>query len=50
MNPPQGVSRNGGRGYCDACFSGDYDVALPDPSLREEISGAGAKLLGKVLP
>ena len=50
VNPPQGVSRNGGRGYCDACFSGDYDVALPDPSLREEISGAGAKLLGKVLP
>ena len=47
VNPPQGVSRNGGRDYCDACFSGVYDVALPDEELRTEIAGSGAVLLGK---
>jgi len=47
VNPPQGVSRNGGRDYCDACFSGVYDVALPDEELQQEIAGAGAFLMGK---
>ena len=50
VNPPQGVSRNGGRDYCDACFSGVYDVALPDQALQEEIAGAGAFLMGKAVP
>ena len=50
VNPPQGVSRNGGRDYCDACFSGVYDVPLPDEELREKIAGAGAFLMGKEVP
>ena len=50
VNPPQGVSRNGGRDYCDACFSGVYDVALPDEELRQEIAGSGAFLMGKAVP
>jgi amidophosphoribosyltransferase len=49
VNPPQGVSRNGGRDYCDACFSGVYDVDLPDESLRSAIAGSGAVLQGKVV-
>ena len=31
----------GGKGYCDACFTGDYPVAFEKPSTRRQLSLVG---------
>ena len=32
----------GDDGLCHACFSGEYDVPLVDPAMRDELAGSGA--------
>jgi amidophosphoribosyltransferase len=34
----QAVGNTGGRGYCDACFTGDYPVAFEQPVHRRQLS------------
>ena len=32
------VGQTGGKGYCDACFTGDYPVAFEKPAHRRQLS------------
>lgn len=31
-----------GTGYCDACFTGTYPVAIPDPPVQRQLSLLGS--------